>query len=98
MVIKYEILSLPKVSEQNRRYKIAHLATHLQRTRHEHARGELGISLEARADAAKPTFAVVGEMEQEGLKAAGVGPELVPDDLTEEDDGDVVLHLKTAGV
>lgn len=37
-------------------------------------------------------------MEQEGLEAAGVGPELVPDDLTEEDDGDVVLHLKMTDV
>lgn len=37
-------------------------------------------------------------MEQKGLEAAGVGPELVPDDLAEEDDGDVVLHLKTTDV
>lgn len=43
----------------------------------------------------KPTFAVVGEMEQEGLEAAGVRSELVPDNFTEEDDGDIVLHLKT---
>lgn len=37
-------------------------------------------------------------MEQEGLEAAAVGSELVPDDFTEEDHGDVVLHLKTTGV
>lgn len=37
-------------------------------------------------------------MEQEGLEAAAVGSELVPDDFTEEDDGDVVLHLKTTDV
>lgn len=40
------------------------------------------------------TFAVVGEVEQKGLQAARAGPELVPDDLTQEDDGDIVLHLK----
>lgn len=53
------------------------------------------------ADAAgvhTPTFAVVGEMEQKGLKAASVWSELVPDDFTEEDDGDIVLHLKTTRV
>lgn len=43
----------------------------------------------------KPTFAVVGEMEQKRLEAAGVWSELVPDDFTEEDDSDIVLHLKT---
>lgn len=42
---------------------------------------------------AEATFAVVGEVEQKGLGAAGVGPEPVPDDLTQEDDGDIVLHL-----
>lgn len=40
------------------------------------------------------TFAVVGEMEQKGLETARVWSELVPDDLTEQDDGDVVLNLK----
>lgn len=43
---------------------------------------------------AETTFAVVGEVEQKGLRAARAGPELVPDDLTQEDDGDIVLHLK----
>lgn len=50
------------------------------------------------ADAAgvdKPTFAVVGEMEQKGLEAAGVWSEHIPHDVTQEDDGDIVLHLKT---
>lgn len=41
------------------------------------------------------TFAVVGEVEQQGLEAAGVGSELVPDDFAEQDHGDVVLHLRT---
>lgn len=39
------------------------------------------------------TFAVVGEVQQKRLKTAGVGSELVPDDFTQQDDGDVVLHL-----
>lgn len=42
------------------------------------------------------TFAVVGEVEQQGLEAAGAGPEQVPDDFTEQDHRHVVLHLKTA--
>lgn len=33
-------------------------------------------------------------MEQQGLQAAGVGSELVPDDFAEQDHGDVVLHLR----
>lgn len=40
------------------------------------------------------TFAVVWEVEQKGLEAAGVGSELIPDDFTEQDHGDVVLHLE----
>lgn len=40
------------------------------------------------------TFAVVGEMEQKGLETAGVWSELVPDDLTEQDDGNIVLNLR----
>ncbi len=40
------------------------------------------------------TFAVVGEMEQKGLETARVWSELVPDDFTEQDDGNVVLNLK----
>lgn len=47
------------------------------------------------AGVGEPTFAVVGEMEQKGLQAAGVWSELVPHDFAEEDDGDIVLHLKT---
>lgn len=42
------------------------------------------------------TFAVVGEVEQQGLEAAGAGPEQVPDDFTEQDHRHVVLHLKMA--
>lgn len=42
------------------------------------------------------TFAVVGEVEQQGLKAAGAGPEQVPDDLAEQHHRHIVLHLKTA--
>lgn len=34
-------------------------------------------------------------MEQQGLEAAGVGSELVPDNFAEQDHGDVVLHLRT---
>lgn len=44
------------------------------------------------------TFTVVREVEQKGLEAAGVWSELVPDDFTEQDDGDVVLHLKRTHV
>lgn len=40
------------------------------------------------------TFTVVWEMELKGLETAGVWSELVPNDFTEQDDGDVVLDLK----
>lgn len=33
-------------------------------------------------------------MEQKGLEAAGVRSELVPDDFTEQDDGNIVVDLK----
>lgn len=40
------------------------------------------------------TFTVVGEMEQERFKAAGVWSECVPNYFTEQYDCNVVLHLK----
>lgn len=42
------------------------------------------------------TFAVVGEVEQQGLEAAGAGPEQVPDDFTQQDHRHVVVHLEAA--
>lgn len=80
----------------------SHISRHICKERGANTRAASWESVWApAADAAgadKPTFAVVGEMEQKGLKTAGVGPELVPDDLAEEDDGNVVLHLKTPDV
>lgn len=37
-------------------------------------------------------------MEQKGLETAGVWSELVPDDFTEQDDGNVVFNLKRTHV
>lgn len=73
------------MSEGNRRYKLAHLGAHL-------AVG--GVNGSGCGGGGRPTFAVVGEVQQEGLEAARVGSELVPDDGTQEDHGDVVLHLQ----
>lgn len=42
----------------------------------------------------KNTFTVVGEMEQERLETACVRSERVPDYFTEQDDGNIVLHLQ----
>ena len=39
------------------------------------------------------TFSVIGEVQQQRLEAASVGPKLVPHDLTEQDYSHVIIHL-----
>lgn len=65
--------------------------------RHRYVRSVLGATYDAlclSVCANVYTFTVVGEMKQKGLETAGVWSELVPDDLTEQDDGNVVFDLK----
>lgn len=84
-----EFSPLWEAPQQNHRYNISHVGGAA-------SAGECDVNADesARRPAAGATFAVVGEVEQKGLQAARAGPELVPHDLAQEDDGDVVLHLK----